>query len=226
MISNLYFCILSLFYNVILLINCWKRKDNLKHSIFKLLVLTNFIGIMIGFCCFFTVLNYEQIPMINYIVSRLYLVYLLSWIILFTMYILSISSDIEYNDAKFRKIKKIMIFLFIVFALFSFILPLKFYNKNGSVYSYGQAANLIYFVSEMLTLVCLVSMFKNFKNFSAKKYSPLFIYIVGGIGVMLIQSMYPELLLMTSMEVFSTYIIYFNIENNNESVKKLEKEKK
>ena len=43
---------------------------------------------------------------------------------------------------------------------------------------------------------------------------------------MIIQSMKPELLLITSTEMFVTFLTYFTIESNDEAVKKLEKEKK
>lgn len=230
MISNLYFCILSAFYSILLLFNCRRIKnDKLNHKIFNLLVLTNFIGIIIGFICFYTVLNYETMPIINYVVSRIYLVYLLVWIILFTMYIFAISYNLNFKSKNYNKLKKIMIILFVIFTLLVFILPLDYVNTNGKVYSYGLAAKMIYIISEILTLVGIFSMFRNSKNFDVKKYSPLFIYIAGGIIVMLIQSMHPELLLMTSMEIFVTYMIYFSIEgdyNKQEAVKKLEKEKK
>lgn len=218
MISNLYFCILSAFYSIMLLFNC-KRKtnDTLKHRIFKSLVFTNFIGIIIGFACFYTVLNYQTMPVINYIVSRIYLVYLLIWILLFTLYIFVISYNLD-NNRNYVKLKKIVIALFIVFTALIFILPLNYVNTNGKVYSYGMAAKMIYVLSEILTLIGIFSMFKNSKKFDVKKYSPLFIYITGGIVVMLIQSTHPELLLMTSMEIFVTYMIYFSIEGNFDEV--------
>ncbi len=226
MISNLYFCILSFFYSILLLLKCRNKKDSLKHNVFRLLVLTNFIGIIIGFSCFYTVLNYETIPILNYIVSRIYLVYLLVWILLFTTYIFVISYNLKTSDNLFKKIKKSMYLLFAFIVVLIFILPLNYFNKNNMVYSYGMAAQLIYVLSEILTLVCLFCMFKNSKRFNINKYSPLFIYIVGGIIVMLIQSSHPELLLLTSMEVFVTYMIYFTIEDDGKSSKKIEKEKK
>lgn len=229
MISNLYFCILSAFYSLMLLIIC-KRKtnDTLKHHIFKLLVLTNFIGIIIGFACFYTVLNYQILPMTNYIVSRLYLVYLLIWIILFTLYIFTISYNFDYKSKNYIKVKKVMMILFIIFTILIFILPLNYVNTDSKVYSYGPSAKMIYALSEALTLIGILSMFKNAKKIDVKKYSPLFIFIAGGILVMLIQSVYPELLLITSMEVFVTYMIYFSMENdfNKKAVQKLEEEKK
>lgn len=216
MISNLYFCIISTFYSILLLFNCIKRKNTLlKHKIFNALIITNFIGILIGFGCFFTVLNYESLPVINYIVSRLYLVYLLVWLLVFTSYIFVISYNVDKSDKKFKILKKIMLLIFIVLTIVIYILPLNYVNSNNMVYSYGPATQLISIASEIFTMLSIVIMFLNSKNFDVKKYSPLFIYIAGGILVMLLQSVHPELLLISSMEVFVTYMIYFSIENND-----------
>ena len=43
---------------------------------------------------------------------------------------------------------------------------------------------------------------------------------------MVLQSIHPEWLLMTAMETFITFLMYFTVESNSEAVKKLEKEKK
>ena len=64
------------------------------------------------------------------------------------------------------------------------------------------------------------------KKIKASKYAPLFVYLALGAFVMIIQSMKPELLLITSTEMFVTFLTYFTIESNDEAVKKLEKEKK
>ena len=56
-------------------------------------------------------------------------------------------------------------------------------------------------------------MFKNFKEIKNKKYLPLFAFIIIGTVVMIIQKLNPGLLLMTSMETFVTFLMYFTIEN-------------
>lgn len=217
MISNLYFCILSSFYSVLLLFTCLKnKKNNLEYKIFRKLVLTNFIGIILGFICFYTVMNYNSIPIFNYIISRIYLVYLFVWVLLFTLYTITISYNIKEKDRIFNTLKKIAVILTIIFAILIFYLPLNYVSEKNAVYSYGGAAQLVYVISEVFTLISIFCMFKNSKKIDIKKYSPLFIYIVCGIIVMLIQSIHPELLLMTSMEIFSTYIIYFTIEGKND----------
>lgn len=228
MSSNLYFCIISLFYSFMLLIVFYKSKTDktIQNSIFSKLILTNFIGIFIGFACYYTVLNNQSLPILNYIVSRLYLVYLLAWILLFTMYIYAISNKLYIKNKNYLNIKKILTILFLIATVLIFVFPLSYYNANGKVYSYGSSAKLVYVLSEILVLYCMYIMFKNIKKIGAEKYSSLFAYISGGIIVMLIQSSHPELLLMSSMEIFVTYIMYFTIENKISVVKTIKEKGK
>ena len=55
----------------------------------------------------------------------------------------------------------------------------------------------------------------NRSKIQIKHYAPLFAYVTGGILIMLVQSTHPEYLLMTAMETFITFIIYFNLEQGN-----------
>ena len=56
-------------------------------------------------------------------------------------------------------------------------------------------------------------MIKNFKNIKNKKYLPMFAYMTIGIVVIIIQGSNPSILLMTSMESFIVFLMYFTIEN-------------
>jgi len=54
---------------------------------------------------------------------------------------------------------------------------------------------------------------KNIKNIKNKKYIPLIAFIIGGSGIMFMQKIYPQMLVMTSLETFITFLMYFTIEN-------------
>ena len=56
-------------------------------------------------------------------------------------------------------------------------------------------------------------MISNLKNIKSKKYFPIFAYMIIGIVVIYIQMNNPGLLLMSSMETFVTFLMYFTIEN-------------
>lgn len=226
--ENSYFTICSLFYSALLLFVYFskKRKNNLIEKTYLGMVISTFVGLVLAILCAITVKNYKVIPEINFVISRLYLVYLIVWISLFTLYIIYISFSIEENSKKHKMIKNIMFIVGLLLTVLVFVLPLKYVAKPHAIYSYGPAAQLVYIVSEVYFIICLLSMFSNPKKIKASKYAPLFVYLALGAFAMIIQSMKPELLLITSTEMFVTFLTYFTIESNDEAVKKLEKEKK
>ena len=227
-LENSSFTICSLFYSALLLFVYFskKRKNNLVEKTYSGMVISTFVGLVLAILCAITVKNYNVIPEINFVVSRLYLVYLILWISLFTLYIIYISFSIEENSKKHKMVKNVIFIVGLLLTLLVFVLPLKYVSKPNTIYSYGPAAQLVYIVSEIYFIICLLSMFSNPKKIKASKYAPLFVYLALGAFVMIIQSMKPELLLITSTEMFVTFLTYFTIESNDEVVKKLEKEKK
>lgn len=226
--ENSYFTICSLFYSALLLFVYFskKRKNNLVEKTYSGMVISTFVGLVLAILCAITVKNYKVIPEINFVVSRLYLVYLILWISLFTLYIIYISFSIEENSKKHKMVKNVIFIVGLLLTVLVFVLPLKYVSKPNAIYSYGPAAQLVYIISEVYFIICLLSMFSNPKKIKASKYAPLFVYLALGAFVMIIQSMKPELLLITSTEMFVTFLTYFTIESNDEVVKKLEKEKK
>ncbi len=221
--SNSYFSICSFFYILLLTFVYFskKRSKNKIQSVYGGLIITNLLGLIIAVACFFTVQNYEQNPITNYIISRLYLVYLIVWISLFTMYTYLIS----FKGKNSNKIKWFLLACSVICSILAYTLPLEYVSEKGMVYSQGPAANLVYFYSELCIVLCLIFMFMNSKNIKGTRYAPLFIFIAGGALVMVIQAMYPQLLLITSTEALVTFLIYFTIEDK-EAVQKLEKKEK
>ena len=148
------------------------------------------------------------------IISKALIVYYLTYIWLLTFYIYVISKKVNYDNVHtdFKKIINFGFIVYIILALTIIILPLYFKNDT-SVYSYGPSANVTYFVSAIAIIYWLFILFKNFKEIKTKKYAPIIAFIgIGGL-VMVIQKMFPGVLLMTSMETFVTFLMFFSIEN-------------
>lgn len=212
------FSSISLFYSIMLTVVFFykKRLQLLENKKYSQLIVINLIGLVLAILCYYTVMYNEIIPITNFIISRLYLVYLAFWITTFTQYIYIISYHSQ-NKRKFLKLHKessnILYILAILVTILSFILPLDYYSKNGVVYSFGPAANLAFIYGFILEIFCVIFMLRNRKEITQKKYIPLFIYMVGGTIVMIVQKYNPGLLLMTSTETFVTFLMYFTIEN-------------
>lgn len=217
--STIFFTIASLMYNVLLMI-AYFSKDKIKTSenkVYSKLIIINFVGIVLElFCTIFA--GYAEEHLIFYtILNKLFLIELIVWGATFGTYVFLISSKKDSALALKRYMKNVLKLyggLILLISTLVIILPLEFKFVDGYVmYSYGWAANAVYFgifISIFLTIICLI---KNFKNIISRKYLPIYVYLFIGTVVSFIQKMIPELLLATTMDTFITVIMYFTIEN-------------
>ena len=217
--STIFFTIASLMYNVLLMI-AYFSKDKIKTSenkVYSKLIIINFVGIVLElFCTIFA--GYAEEHLIFYtILNKLFLIELIVWGATFGTYVFLISSKKDSALALKRYMKNVLKLyggLILLISTLVIMLPLEFKFVDGYVmYSYGWAANAVYFgifISIFLTIICLI---KNFKNIISKKYLPIYVYLFIGTVVSFIQKMIPELLLATTMDTFITVIMYFTIEN-------------
>ena len=210
----------SLFYSILLTIMFFskKRLNRVENKIYGSLIICNLIGVILAVSCYYTINNMASMPFLNYIVSKSLLIYYLAWITIFTIYVFVISyqkkaSNEEEKNKNIKKISKLFIILFFLIAILVCILPLYFHNTNGIIYSYGPSANLLYVVIPLYIVSFFLYMVKNLKYLRSKEYIPLFVFILIGTVVTIIQKLNPGLLLMTAMETFITMLMYFTIEN-------------
>lgn len=217
MYSSLYFQICSLFYIVLLMV-IFFSKDKIKskeNKIFSILIVTNFIGLLLDLASTYIALTDLNNPLLNFI-SKLYLIYLLTWISLFTFYTFVISysknNSTEFSKTtKYRNVKQLSLILYFVMALLLLVLPLYNFSENGVIYTYGPGANISYIIGGLLDVVSVIMIISNIRRVKKIKYLPLIFYIAA--SVILIQKLQPEILLVTAVESFVTFLLYFTIEN-------------
>lgn len=210
------FTIYSLFYSLLINIVYFssKRLRSIENKIFEKIMLTNFVGVLLAIGSYFTIKNIDRFELLNTFVSKGYIIYLLTWLTLFSVYIFVISIK-EGKDKKSEVNKIINLFgiLYLIFLIIIIIKPLYYHNINGAIYSYGPSANVMYIVSVVYITVWLIRLSTNIKRIRDKKYLPIFAFMGLGLVVMIIQKQHPELLLMTSMETFIVFLMYHTIEN-------------
>lgn len=217
--NSLYILVASLIYCVLLISVFFGRErlSNFENKLFVGLMITNLIGILIDISCIIVTVNFD-IYWLKFFVAKAYLIYLLTWITLFTVYIFVISYKKEEHIREIPKHSKTKLFqvatvLYFIFFGLIMLLPIYFYHDGMNMYSYGPSTDCTYLVSGICIAVWIYCLCKNYKNIKSKKYVPLFVFILLGTVVMVIQKMYPSLLLMTSAETFITFLMYFTIEN-------------
>lgn len=218
MIGSIFFQLCSLFYIFLLIVVYFskKRLKSVENRLYILLAITNFFGLFLDIFSVFTIRNMNTHPILNFYISKFYLIYLLTWITLFTIYIFIISTKNKSNAKTKEYITKIFTIFSIIYSLLVIaiiVLPLYYFNENNVVYSYGPSASLLYIVSGIYMIIWIICMISNLKNIKSKKYFPIFAYMIIGIVVIYIQMNNPGLLLMSSMETFVTFLMYFTIEN-------------
>lgn len=189
-----------------------KRMDSLENKVFSILIMTNIFGLIIDVVSTSLALRHMTGFLLT-LSSKIYLVYLLAWILLLTVYIFIISSKNEEKQKVFDKVYGISIGVFVVSSIVLMILPLNNYMNGDIVYTYGPSATLMYVISTSCIITWIVCMFRNFKELKSKKYIPMFAYLTIGLTATGVQAMFPQMLLITAMETFITFLMYFTIEN-------------
>lgn len=217
--TTIFLTIISFFYSVLLMI-AYFSKDKIKtleNKVYSKLIVINFIGIILElFCTIFA--GYAKDYLVFYtILNKLFLVELTIWCSVFSVYVFLISSKKEKNELK-SYLKKVSIFHIVIDVITMFLIfvsPVQFnINDLGYVmYSYGPSVNIVFISSTLYIILMFTCLIRNFKNIKNKKYLPIYVYMVIGVLVGIVQKLHPEILAFTSMEAFITVIMYFTIEN-------------
>lgn len=217
--TTIFLTIISFFYSVLLMI-AYFSKDKIKtleNKVYSKLIIINFIGIILElFCTIFA--GYAKDYLVFYtILNKLFLVELTIWCSVFSVYVFLISSKKEKNELKsyLKKVSVFHIVIDVITMFLIFVLPVQFnINDLGYVmYSYGPSVNIVFISSTLYIILMFTCLIRNFKNIKNKKYLPIYVYMVIGVLVGIVQKLHPEILAFTSMEAFITVIMYFTIEN-------------
>ena len=211
-LGNISFTLLSFFYiGLITLVFFLKpRIKSYETSIYRCLVLTCMIGVASSLGTYYFMVNLETYPTLNYIFSKIYLIFILVYLFFMTQYVLSLSIMNKENSGKITTISAI---LFVLMAIIVLILPIHYVNENKIVYSYGPSVSLVFGITRIVALFWLVLLIIKRKKVPIAKNFPMISYIILGSIISIIQKAHPELLLSTSMIVFVTILMYFTIEN-------------
>ena len=195
-----------------------QRLDSKEIKLYNGLIISSFFGIFLELSCIFIVPYKDVFPILNEVVNRLFLLYLLVWVALFTFYVFAVSF---YNDNKatkfvlkhLKKFRLLELIVFIIFAVLLLVLPLNYYYDGQFVYSYGIATSFLYFINTFLILVWIVCLLINVKVINYKKFIPMFTFIFTAILNLVIREINPGILLITVSQTFITIMMYFTIEN-------------
>jgi signal transduction histidine kinase/CheY-like chemotaxis protein len=210
---NFYFILLGVLL-VILLLVVFTKKDKINKAnskIFKYLIIINLVGyVLISLSCK-TIFNQT-------IVYKLLLLYQIIWLIVYLVYVYSLSRKNKYiaNDSTYTKslyrVITLSIIGIIICAFIVFYLPLSITFVDNNLYLNGLAKDIVYFITLITLLVnCLFVTF-NYKNFNKDKYLLLLASIIIE-TILIIINYYNNLNITGFNETFILYLVYLTIEN-------------
>ena len=210
--GNNVFTIVSFFYSLILNIFFFakKRIKNIETDLFGLIIIINFINIIFAILSYYVELINGN-PIINNILAKGVILCFYTFSFLFNLYVIATTRN---NKDNFKKEdKKKIIISYIAFGLPILFLSIQYYHQDNIIYSYGLCANYEYGVISLMIMYWIMLLIKNFKNMNRKKSIPIITFILLLIVVAIIQKARPELLLLTWLETFTIFLMYFTIEN-------------
>ena len=192
-----------------------QRLKQTEDEIYKRFLLTNVFmslsGLILGIFVSPTFFNENIVVIFN----KLYLISLLLWIFILTLYTVYVS--IKDKIKKYKKIYTTIIAISIVLIM---ILPIEVtIVENSSAVAVGPAIMLTYTIFGVGFLIQIISLLLNYKNIKNKKYIPLYLLITLGSAILIIQIINPTLnYLINPMLIFIAFIMYHTIENPDTKV--------
>lgn len=222
--------ICSLIYSIMVAVLYFNKKriNNIENKIYKVMVCMNIYGLLNELaCCYFTF--YENASPFNElmctIVNKLFILYMLSWLFIFTCYVFFVTfKDKEITK---KKTNTILSVIYAILFIITFILPIYYYSDGTYVYSYGPATNMVMVFGALTIIFDLWCVIRNKNNRRNKQYYPLYVLIVLMVIVLIIRNINPGIILINSTFAFITVLMYFTIENPDvQLVKELYKNKK
>ena len=197
------------------------KLKNTENKLYSRLVIITMIGLVLELLCFFFVAHKDvssTYNILNEIINRAFLVYLLLWEFLFTeyMFFISFESSSKFKE-RLKKSKKSIIgaltIIYIIMAIIVIKLPLHYFNDGNYIYSYGMATNVLLLMGGIFIIIDIFSVCSNIKHITDKKYYPLFMLILMMIFVFVIRQINPGITIINSAFAFVTVLMYFTIEN-------------
>ena len=165
-------------------------------------IVFNIIGIYLGYnngsLLFLKILNHFDLPLYFW------------WASILFIYLLYVYIP---NSKKFYHIEAIILSINALITLISFYMPVEVVITEKAGFAMGTCVNMVYTISGIYLLLCLMLAILLIKKNNFKKTIPIFSLIILGIVAAIIQKNVPSLIIIPTVIVFVELIMYFTIEN-------------
>lgn len=213
--SNIIFQLVSFFYiALVTVVFCFKKKlDTAENRIYALLIISGIVGVILDIGSVEGAFLFGS-NMFTRFLCKVYLLYLIAYVLIFTIYALLVtrSSDDSENKLRlYKKLRKNMFILYSIISLLILIVPINIYCDGVKMYTYGPGPIITYIVSAICILSWVILLIKYRVRLTWRKAIPILTAITADIAATSIQFFQPEYLLVTSASVFAVVVMYFTV---------------
>lgn len=137
-----------------------------------------------------------------------------TWLYLFTLYTVIVTLKLKDKDNdKCRIILVISSIIFTILSIITITLPISINKVGDLLLPTGSGVEVIYLLAVLCFIIMIIAIISNHRELKNKKYYPVyFLLLILGIMI-LIQKIFPDLLLINFSLSIIIYIMYFTIEN-------------
>lgn len=210
------FTIMSFVFCLILMVVYFtkERINYVENKVYSFIVITTFLSCLveiISFCLVVTGISSND-PMYEFIIKLLFTCFL-TWVYLFTLYTVITGRKqrgvLNENNINLKKVN----LLFVIISAVILFLPIEIMETNGLLLPVGMCVNVIFIMATLCILTMIISIILNRKNLRSPKYIPLYLVILFFTIIVIVQKVFPELLLINPGFAIIAFCMYFTIEN-------------
>lgn len=186
-----------------------------ENKIYHSIIITTIITGLIEIYSFILVKNNIAVDsnLYLYTLKLLFLGFVI-WLYSFTLYTVIVTLKLKDKDNdKYRIILVISSIIFTILSIITIILPISINKVGDLLLPTGSGVEVIYLLAVLCFIIMIIAIISNHRELKNKKYYPVyFLLVILGIMI-LIQKIFPDLLLINFSLSIIIYIMYFTIEN-------------
>lgn len=186
-----------------------------ENKIYHSIIITTIITGLIEIYSFILVKNNIAVDSSLYLYTlKLLFLGFVIWLYLFTLYTVIVTLKLKDKDNdKYRIILIISSIIFTILSIITIILPISINKVGDLLLPTGSGVDIIYLLASLCFIIMIITIISNHRELKNKKYYPVyFLLVILGIMI-LIQKIFPDLLLINFSLSIIIYIMYFTIEN-------------
>lgn len=186
-----------------------------ENKIYHSIIITTIITGLIEIYSFILVKNNIAVDSSLYLYTlKLLFLGFVIWLYLFTLYTVIVTLKLKDKDNdKYRIILVISSIIFTILSIITIILPISINKVGDLLLPTGSGVEIIYLLAVLCFIIMIIAIISNHRELKNKKYYPVYFLLVILDMMILIQKIFPDLLLINFSLSIIIYIMYFTIEN-------------